>query len=141
MNETERQRQQRAESREHVRVAADLDRPLEFMPCQHCAEIDLKSHICIGCRHNRAVIAALKQQLVESKAHVHILAIQKERAKAYEEMAEWCKEQQNFYEIKVEAEEMRLSQFEVGLDHGAIGAYKNSAAECRKRAKDSGGRG
>ena len=53
----ERQRQQRAESAEHVVTPGDT--ALEFMPCSWCKNED---GLCLPCHHNHAVIEALKQE-------------------------------------------------------------------------------
>ena len=136
----ERQRQQRAESAEHVVTPGDT--ALEFMPCSWCKNED---GLCLSCHHNHAVIEALKQEHKVGEEAIQELQRQHQsiaeiRAQAFREAAEWCGEKQNHFEMKVEAEKVWLSQYELGLDCGTIGAYKNSAAHFTALAdKESGG--
>ena len=101
--ETERQRQQRAESAEHVVTPGKPN--LEFVPCWACrrAEKDRQKIIgscevepvgqafCESCRHNRAVIEALNERLTKpiTEGLHHVRRI---RAQAFREAAEWHNE-------------------------------------------------
>ena len=113
------QRQQRAESAEHVRTPAEPN--LEFVPCPVCT--DRSAGICSICESNRATIEALRADLrnVELYWNNHFkFCVEKERAKAYEDMAEWCD-----------------NQAKDAPGRGERWTFEGCAAECRKRAKES----